>query len=114
MGVKIDISASGQAGYKVGQTRVIEFTCTDDITGEASDPDTLAVRVGVYTSERGVQGVASYVAGDLEHTVGTGLYQLVYKFEQQGKYIVEVSTTGTPTTVETEEIQVQPQPTWSA
>lgn len=95
----------------VGEARTLEFRtyAEDGIT--PVNATTVTLRVGVYVRRGVVQTLATYTGGQVSNPA-TGVYTRVYQWPRAGKFRVEFSSTGTPTTVQGEDVDVFEPATW--
>lgn len=99
----------------IGETSTLEFKFVNS-SGVAANPSGITLKIGVWNKAAGVvdQLTDPAITQAAMSNPATGTWRYDYTWAQAGLHIIEVETTGTPTTViRTEVIVVAPDLTWS-
>ena len=82
--------------YLVGETKTVTLAFVDE-AGTPSNPDTISLKISLDNGNGTATTLATLNKADLDNPA-IGSYEKTYTFAQEGKYVFDVVTTGTPKT----------------
>jgi len=99
----------------IGETSTLEFKFVNS-SGVAANPSSISLKIGVWNKATGVVDQLTnppIAQGAMSNPV-VGTWRYDYTWAQEGLHIIEVDSSGTPTTViYNESVMVVPDLTWS-